>query len=151
MDASRELDSLLNDIEISCDPPVGAPECNRFSLDCLALIRHKLPPVALEGVACVTAYLAGQIPLQSVTEMRIQCWQYLDENHKHAALDDPTVSAVRSVISLLGAQDPPERRDIVDHLSFFLMFVNNVEPHFEEEEVLLRKHFAQCLKHQSVQ
>jgi hypothetical protein len=151
MDASRELDRLLNDIEIGCDPPVGGPECNRFSLDCLALIRYKLPPVALEGLACVTEYLAGQLTLQSVTDMRIKCWQYLDENYKHAPLDDPMVSAVRAVICPLHAQQNPDERNIVDHLSFFLMLVNNVEPHFQEEESLLRAYFAHCLKLQLVQ
>jgi hypothetical protein len=43
--------------------------------------------------------------------------------------------------TLTGAHE----HDIVDHLSYFLAFVNQVEPHLAEEEALLRKHFTKCL------
>jgi hypothetical protein len=48
---SEKIDDLLNDIEINCDPAIGSRACTRFSLDCLTLIRHKLPPIAEEGLA----------------------------------------------------------------------------------------------------
>ena len=143
---SKSLDLLLNDIEMGCDPAIGSEQVNRFSIDCLSLIRHKLPRIAAEGLALTTEYLEGRAPLESVTDMLVKCWQYLKENHEHAPLNDPVVSAIRAVIFPLDAQKHPEKRDIVDHLSFFLMLVNNVEPHFEEEEGLLRKHFAKCLE-----
>jgi hypothetical protein len=61
-DALKKLDSLLNEIEIKCDPPIGGPECHRFSVDCLSLIRHKLPPVAEEAFLRLTEYLEEQAP-----------------------------------------------------------------------------------------
>jgi hypothetical protein len=141
----QNLTGLLNDIEINCDPTIGSRECSQFSLDCLALIRHKLPPIAEEGLALGTAYLEGRVPVQSVIDMLIKCWQYLAENHKHTPMDDPAVNAIRAVIFPLDAQKNPEERNIVDHLSSFLEFVNIVEPHHKEEEALLRTCFAKCL------
>src|SRR5437773_8917117 len=95
---SKQLDSLLNDIEMRCDPAIGSKQCNAFSLDCLSLIRHKLPPIAAEGVAIATEYFEGRVPLKSVTDMLIRMWQYLDEHHQQTAIDDPKVSAIRAVI-----------------------------------------------------
>ena len=144
---SQKLDSLLNIIEMNCDPTIGSSECNRFSLDCLSLIQHELPSIAAQAFTLLTEYINGQARLQTLVDMRIKCWQYLDENHKHAPLHDPVVSAIRAVIFSLQAQQTPEERNFVDHLSSFLMWLNNVEPHFEEQESLLQKHFAQCFAH----
>jgi hypothetical protein len=141
----EKLDQLLNEIEICCDPEIGDDRCNQFCLDCLALIRHKLPPIAADALVVVTDYREGRVPLKSVVDMTVKCWKYLDENHGHQPLDDPLVSAIRAVIFPLSAQRTPAERDLVDHLSFFLMLVNNVEPHCGEEEALLRKYYAGCL------
>jgi hypothetical protein len=143
---SEKIDGLLNDIEVNCDPAIGIRACTRFSLDCLTLIRHKLTPIAEEGLAIATAYLEGRAPLEVVTGALLKCWQYLDEKHKHAPTSDAEVSIIRAVIFPLYAQKNPGERDIVDHLSLFLAFVNTVEPHYEEEETLLRAHFSDCLK-----
>jgi hypothetical protein len=77
--------------------------------------------------------------------MGAKCWQYLNENYKHVSLKDPVVSAIRAVIFPLHAQQHPDDHNVVDHLSFFLSLVNNVEPHIAEEESFLRKHFIGCL------
>jgi hypothetical protein len=146
MSTPQELDLLLNDIEMNCDPTIGSEQCNQFSIDCLSLIRHKLPPIAEEGLTIVTEYLEGRVPLRSVTDMLVKCWQYLKENYNQASPDDPVVSAIRAVIFPLTAQKDPQQRDIVDHLSLFLTLVNNVEPHYDDEESLMRKHFAKCLE-----
>lgn len=84
--------------------------------------------------------------LQSIIDMRIKCLQFLEDNYRNAPLNDPVVSAVRAVVFPLYAQQDPDERDVVDHLGFFITLVNNVEPHFAEEELLLRTYFAQCLK-----
>lgn len=56
------------------------------------------------------------------------------------------LSLIRAVIFPLDAQKNPEERDVVNHLGLFLEFVNTVEPHYEEEEALLRRHFADCIE-----
>ena len=140
-----KLNDLLNGIESNCDPTVGSPECTQFSLDCLALIRHKLPPIAQEGISVVRDYYEGRVPLQVVADTLTKCWQYLDQHHKNVPFAETAVSAIRAVIFPLSAQTNPQDKDIVDHLSLFLKFVNNVEPHYEEEESLLRTHFSKCL------
>lgn len=145
MEMSRRLDLLLNEIEMNCDPNIGGEECNQFSVDCLLLIQDKLPPIAVEALTVLQDYLERCASLVSVTEMLARCWKYLRMAYPEAPLNDPSVSAIRAVIFPLDAQKHPENLNIVDHLSFFLMLVNNVEPHFAEEEMLLRKHFINCL------
>jgi hypothetical protein len=142
----QRLDSLLNDIEQICDPPIGSQASIQFSLACLALVRHRLPQIAEHVRAFSAEHLERPAPLGEVEELLVRCWRYLEENHKNAPLEDPTVSAFRAVICILHAQKHPEERAIVDHLSFFLMLVNNLEPHHQEQESLLRTHFAQCLE-----
>jgi hypothetical protein len=141
-----KLSLLLNDIESNCNPAVGSEECGRFSLECLSLIQHKLPPIAVDAVGILNSYFSGQAQLSSVAEMLERSWQYLRKGNRDQNFDDPEVSAIRAVIFPLDAQKNPEMRDIVDHLSFFLGLVNNVEPHYEEEEMLLRKYFSECLE-----
>ena len=141
----QRLSDLLNDIEINCDPGIGGGQCNAFSIECLFLIQHKLPPIAVEALGILNDYLAGRIPVKSVLDALVGLWKYLDTNHPQRGVDNLEISAIRAVIFPLDAQKSPEMRNIVDHLGFFLQFVNNVEPHYEEEEVLLRKHFGECL------
>jgi len=143
--AAQRLDNILNDIEINCDPTIGSRECTQFSLDCLALIRHRLPPIASEAAKIVRRYLENQLSLEDVIDTSLKCWQYLDEHYKNVPITDPSVSSIRAVIFPLDAQKTQERRNIVDHLSSFLELVNNVEPHHMQEEELLRVHFAKCV------
>jgi hypothetical protein len=143
----QNLDDLLNDIEQNCDPAVGDQESNDFMFDCLLLVQHKLPAICLEAMALLTAYRLGQIPLHDIDEMAVRCWRYLDENYKGADSALAEVSAVRAVIFPLNAHRHVHKgeHDIVDYLSSFLTFVNQIEPHLDEEESLLRKHFARCI------
>ena len=145
INALQKLDDLLNDIEMNCYPAIGVEPCIRFSLDCLALVQHKLPLIAEEARFLVAEYLEGRVSLQSIKEMLAKCWQYLKENRNHHPAEEPTESAIRAVIFPLTALRDFAERDIVDHLGLFLEFVNQVEPHYGEEEALLRKYFADCL------
>jgi TorA maturation chaperone TorD len=77
--------------------------------------------------------------------MRVKCWQHIKDEYKGIDDSNPEVSAIRAVIFALGAHREAEQRDIVDHLSCFLSFVNQVEPHREEEEKLLRRYFTKCI------
>jgi len=141
-----KLGALLNDIEQKCDPAIGSKQCIQFMLECLSLIEQKLPSIAVEALTVAKEYLAGRTSLESVSEMRLQCWQYLRQHYPGVLFKHSEVNAIRAVIFLLHAQEHPEDRNIVDHLSFFLMLVNDVEPHRKEEETLLPKYFAECLK-----
>ena len=98
LNQSKRIDDLLNDIEVNCDPAIGSRACTRFMLECLTLIRHKLPPIAEEGLAVVTACLEGRATVEVVTDALVRCWQYLDEKHKDAPTSDPEVSIIRAVM-----------------------------------------------------
>jgi hypothetical protein len=76
-DGLGKITELLNDIESNCDLSVGSRECTQFSLDCLALIGHKLPPVAVQGVAAVIEYASGRVSLQVVIGALAECWHFL--------------------------------------------------------------------------
>ena len=141
----NKLDDFLNEIEINCDPPIGSRACVQFCLDCLALIRGKLPPIAEEALSFATECLEKPVPVSRVNDMLTKCWQFLDENHRDIPIDDARVSVIRAAMVPVYCLKHPTTNDVVDHLSFFLKLLNNVEPHFEDEEVLLRQHFANCL------
>ncbi len=140
--ADRELNELLNEIEERCDPLIGSKESNDFMIECLSLIRHKLPPIALEAIQVLQAHLVGRVTIDTVSDMLARLWRHIDENHKGVDIRHVEMSAIRAVIFPLDAQRRAQERDIVDYLSSFLTFINHVEPHLEEEEGLLRKHFA---------
>src|SRR5581483_2935062 len=131
MDAAEKLGSLLNDIEIACDPTIACEQVNGFSLDCLLLIRHKLPLIARRGLRLASEYLEGRVSLNELSDMLARCWQHLEENRDSLQPNDPGASAVRAVICVLYAQQHADARNIADHLGFFLTLVNNVEPHFD--------------------
>ena len=124
---------------------VGSEQCIQFMTECLSLIQHKLPPIAVEAMAVAREYSAGRISVRTVSEMLVKCWEYLKEHHPGVLFEHPEVAALRAVICLLHAQKHPQACNIVDHLSFFLWLVEDVESHREQEEALLRKHFAKCL------
>lgn len=145
MTKSERLDHLLNRIEMGCNPEVGLKQSSDFMMECLSLIKSKLPRVASEGLRISNEYIAGRAQRESIIEALEKCWSDLRENHSGQQINEHEVSGIRATICLLHAQAHPHERDIVDQLSFFLTLVNNVEPHFEKEEFLLRRHFAQCL------
>jgi hypothetical protein len=141
----QELSELLNRIEENCDPPIGSQQCNDFMLECLSLIREKLPPISLEAMEVLRKYFSRVVKIEAVSEMLVKCWHHIDENYKGVDSCHVEVSAIRAVIFPLDAQRRAHERDIVDYLESFLTFVNQVEPHPEKEEDLLRKHFAKCI------
>jgi hypothetical protein len=109
------------------------------------LIKEKLPPIALEALDVLQEYFGLRVPIEAVNDMRLKCWHHIDENYRAVDSLDAKVSGIRSVIFPLDAQRRAPAREIADHLSCFLTFVNQVEPHLDEEEALLRKHFTKCL------
>jgi hypothetical protein len=141
----REVDEILSKIEENCNPSIGSAECNEFSLECLSLIRDKLPPIALQALDVLREYFGRRVPIEAVNDMRLKCWHHIDEHYRTVASSHAEVSSIRSVIFPLDAQRRAHEREIVDHLSCFLTFVNQVESHLDEEEALLRKHFTKCL------
>jgi hypothetical protein len=90
-------------------------------------------------------YFSRVVKIEAVSEMLVKCWHHIDENYKGVDSCHVEVSAIRAVIFPLDAQRRAHERDIVDYLESFLTFVNQVEPHPEKEEDLLRKHFAKCI------
>lgn len=144
-DASLELDLLLNRIEENCDPASCGKNAVEFMVDCLSLVEHKMPTIAKEALRVARGYPAERATLDAVVEMLDRCWLYLDEQYRGKDLSDPEVSAIRAAIFILFDLQHPEEFEIVDSLSFFLRLVNNIERHLQEEESLLRVHFAGCL------
>lgn len=145
MSTAQEIDGLLNQIEETSNPTVGSKASTQFMLECLALIEEKLPPLATEAAELTNRYLSGRAKLEAVIEMRSKCWRHIDECRKTGDCDSLEVNAIRAVIFPLDAFEHPAEHDVVEHLSAFLAFVNHVEPHFQQEEALLRKHFASSL------
>jgi hypothetical protein len=144
-DESTKLDLLLNDIEEKCDPADYAENSARFQIECLSLIAERMPTIAATSYAVARAHVSGQSNTKAVAEALKASWDYLDVGCKSLNLSDVKVSATRAVICALHEQLHQEDTDFVDSMSFFLRLVNNVEPHFEAEEMLLRKYFGACL------
>jgi hypothetical protein len=146
MSTEQGINDLLNMIEENCDPSIASKQCNDFMLESLSLIREKSPTIALEATEVAQEYFAGRVKIQAVSDMLVKCWHHIDENYKGVDSRHAEVSAIRAVIFPLDAQRHTNERDIVDYLSSFLTFINQVEPHLDEEEALLRKHFGKCIE-----
>jgi hypothetical protein len=140
---SGRLDLILNEIEIRCNPPQYLKLAESFMFDCQALVGQRMPPLALRALQVASRHRAGLIPLQSVSETLAACWRGIQG--RDMQLDKPDVAAVRAVICILDSQLHPESDEFVDSLSFFLHLLNSIEPHFVEQEDLIRRHFADCL------
>ena len=143
--SSTKLDLLLNSIEENCDPTRYRAAWIPYLIACAALVEHRMPAVAIASFGVSRDYAAGRVSMQSVREAMQRCWEDLQKGHREMRLDDPQVSAVRAVICVLQRQLEPESDDFLDFTSFFLQVVDNVEPHPDEEEALLREHFGLCL------
>lgn len=135
----------LNEIEENCDPSLGDERTVQFMVDCLSLIKDRLPTPALDVLNMTKAMTSDATYQHEVTDLRNKCWAFVDAVTRDAGESSGQVSAVRASIFLTSTRLSPEDRDFVDSAALFLEFVNQVEPHFEEELMLLRKHFSKCL------
>lgn len=139
--------SRLNNLVADIDEQLGANRaCNRrcysFMLDCLALIRHLLPPVAIAGIAVTERLLQNGFAATDWPELeapRRNCWAEVKRLETIPG-SEAQIAAVRA--ALFATYPPDGKDDLVDVLSVFLEFANEAEPHFVEQEQLLRKHFA---------
>lgn len=141
-----KLDLLLYSVEDGCDPSEYVGSMVPYMIGCLSLIEHRMPPVVSVSFQVSKDYYSGLSPLNSVSDAYEACWKELSRGHREMQLDDPDVSAIRAVICILYQQQHPESEDFLDSQTFFSQLVNNVEPHVDQEEALLKKHFASCLK-----
>ena len=123
----------------------GSEPFIRFLIDCSSSVRHRLPSVALEALDVAAEYQAGRNPVEEVTAAAVKCWRELDDKYKGKDVDVPDVAAIRAVIFLLDSLRNPNEKDIFDRLRYFLDFVNLVEPHLQEEALLLDKHFPDSI------
>ena len=133
-----ELNLLLNEIEQRVGSEWSWTSCAHFMVECLFIVKDRLPPLALDGLAIAQLYLAGCSSSQEVSNMRVRCWQELP-GELSMKTDDPRVAAIRAVICVL--QTSLESSEGLDLLSFFLQLVNRIEPHYEAQYRLLSKHF----------
>lgn len=143
--SSAKLDALLNAIEENCDPTAYRDLVIPYMLDCASLIETRMPAVALASFGVSNGHAAGRVSIQSVTEAIQRCWGELQKDRRETNLDDPEVSATRAVICVLQRQLELESDDFLNLTSFFLQLLNNVQPHLDEQEALLRRHFPSCI------
>jgi hypothetical protein len=140
-----KLDLLLNEIEMNYDPAAYNFSVAACMIDCVAVIECRLPPTAKTGPLVCRSYLLGESSLQQLKSAILDCWESI--RRQDCGIDIPDVSATRAILCILKHLESEEPHDLVDQMSFFLQLVNNVEAHEDEQEVLLRKHFAVCLAH----
>ena len=140
-----KLDLLLNEIEVNCDPVTYSSFVAGCMVDCVSVIEHRLPPMAKTGLLVCRSYPSGGSSLQQLKDAILDCWTVLGEGGQESRLEIPDVSATRAILCILKHLEGAEQHDAVDQMSFFLQLVNNVEAHEDDQEALLRKHFAACL------
>ena len=125
----ENISLLLNKIEAKGKQP-SVLEVLKFQLQCLMLINHKFSPIAGEAFEVGKDYASGKAEIGRVNETRVRCWEYLDSNLKGESSANLEVSCIRAVIFALPKENlADEDKDVVDSLSLFLQFVNNVESH----------------------
>jgi len=140
---SSRLDLLLNSIDENCTPEVYEPLLLPFMIDCADMIASRMSTVAADAFRIVKTHNGASSQSQELMEAVQRCWQSLGQ--RNMSLDDPGVSATRAVICILHVRLRRESDEFIDGTSFFLQLINNVEPHIDEQEALLRKYFGHCL------
>jgi hypothetical protein len=140
-----KLDLLLNEIETNCDPATYSSSIAACMVDCVVVIEHQLPPKAKAGLRICKAYLSGESSFQQLKSAILNCWKGLGNGGDENRFDVPHVSATRAILCILKHLEGKDPHDLVDQMSFFLQLVNNVKAHEDDQEALLRKHFAACL------
>ena len=109
---------------------------------CLNLISAKLPPIGLSAHAVMRRYLESCVDESELEATRIACWRYIDANIKNKYdFSDPLLCGVRAVICGLWPVRDVGDEDFIDCVGTFLDFVHRVEPHYDEEILLLREKF----------
>lgn len=114
-----------------------------FMLAALALIREKLPPMAIQALDVFDTYRSGRESAVAVVDKRVQCFAYMEQMAGGRVYGNPLVNAVGAATYLLYPEE--DRLEFVDHLAEFTELANSVEPHYDEQELLLRKYFAKGL------
>jgi hypothetical protein len=143
--AQEHIDLMLNEIEEKCVAS-DYDQCRvPFMLDCVSLTQGRMPSLAVKALETARAYSVHESPLDSVREAIEGCWRYLDQGSVHGSIDDRETCAIRALICLLREQSQPGSEDLVDLMSFFLNLLNRVEPHADEQILLIKKHFQHCL------
>ena len=115
-------------------------------IECLSLIEHAIPQIALISFCVAKEFAAGTKSLQTVKNAIIGCWSELQDSGQTDRTELPEVASIRAVLFLLIRLREGQFRDFLDSLSLFLDFVNRVEPHREEILQLLVKHFGYYLE-----
>ena len=139
-----EIDLLLNDIEMNCEPAEYRGFEVDFMIDCVAIIEDNLSPAASAGLLVCRDYLSGKASLQVVQDAILECWAAERQKDWSRPFEVPELPANRAVLCLLKKLEGDEA-DLVDGLSFFLNLIDNVEAQQEQHEALLRQRFAACL------
>src|SRR5262249_13127058 len=111
------------------------------SIECLSLVRYRLPAAALDALNAASGYLSARVSLEEINVLVIECWQQLDGAYKGKDVDVPDVSAIRAAIFVLDSLEHPQDTDIFNRLQYFLQFINNVEPRLQEYAALLNRYF----------
>jgi hypothetical protein len=142
---SAKLDLLLNEIEENCSSSKYQASVLPFMFDCACLIEHRMPKIALDCLSVAKDFAENRGDREALIEAVRACWQALGKGDASQNLANPEVSAIRVVICILHWQLSPDADEFLDLLSFLMQLVNNVEPSYEKQEVLIKRRFIGCL------
>jgi len=141
----ERLDLLLSQVDDKCELSDILSEAISFEADCLRLVCHAIPPQCSQDAELVFNFKRDRPTRDAAGVALGRCWTVLKKDYPGKDVDDVSVSAVRALICALTLVQAKELGDVVDDLGFFLEMLHHVEPHFEEEESLIRSHFGQYL------
>jgi len=147
-----QFDLLLNSIEENCPPAEYEQALLPFMFDCADLIEPRLPQVARESLSIAKSFAQGHLDMEALEHAVISSWKAIGDGPQGLQVDNPQVAGIRAVICILHRElhsenkyIHPECGELVDSISFYLQLLNNVEPCFQRQDVLIKKWFGACL------
>jgi hypothetical protein len=146
MKAEERIERLLSEIEEKCLASDYDLCRVPFMLDCASLIQGGMPSRAVQALETARAYSVHELPVASVDEAIEGCWRDIGPCSVSGYSFNADECALRALICILREQAQPGVDDFYELLSFFLDMLNRVEPHAEEQIVLIKKHFSHCLE-----
>jgi hypothetical protein len=114
-------------------------QCIDFMLECIDLIDFEPPEVAKEAVKKAKKYWSDELSVDELVNIRVSCWDYLDDNDLTLVFTGKDACIVKVVICVL--YDEPASEDINEILSWFIQMMRELGDFEQEIEAIMRKNF----------
>jgi len=138
--APKLLESLLDEIELRCNPEIGSEEARNFRIGCLSIIAGSMADICVEALNALKRRSCGGVSDEDLAALSTRCLDAIEDEESTAPF-----GAILAVGEALYAELHPHERNFSEYHRSFVDSINGVDPHYEQCIQLLQQHFPNCL------